>query len=125
MMSVTAVLRKFADITRGVLRPNDIFGRYGGEEFIVVLPSATIEAAYVIADRIRHKFAEECGFLGARRLDATVSAGVASATSTTTLETIIREAALSMCEAKRLGRNRVERTPHDPEAEFEALVRIA
>jgi diguanylate cyclase (GGDEF)-like protein len=119
------VLRKFADITRGVLRPNDIFGRYGGEEFVVVLPSATIEAAYVIADRIRHKFAQECGFLGERRLDATVSAGVASATSTTTLETIIRDADLSMYEAKRLGRNRVERTPRDAEAEFEAVIRIA
>jgi diguanylate cyclase (GGDEF)-like protein len=119
------LLRRFADITRNVLRPNDIFGRYGGEEFIVVLPSATIEAAYVIAERIRHKFAEVGTLLGARRLDATVSGGVASATSTTTLETIIRDADLSMYEAKRLGRNRIERTPRDPEAELEAVVRIA
>ena len=119
------LLRRFTDITRNVLRPNDIFGRYGGEEFIVVLPSATIEAAYVIAERIRHKFAEVGTLLGARRLDATVSAGVASATSTTTLETIIRDADLSMYEAKRLGRNRVERTPRNAEAELEAVIRIA
>ena len=45
------VLRAFADTVRGALRPNDLFGRYGGEEFTVVLPGATIETAYVIAER--------------------------------------------------------------------------
>ena len=119
------VLRRFADIARDMLRPNDLFGRYGGEEFIVALPSATVEAAYVIADRIRHRFAEAGAYLGERQLDATVSAGVASATSTTTLETIIREADLSMYEAKRLGRNRVERAPDDARTEPEMVVRIA
>jgi len=54
------VLRAFADTTRGVLRPGDLFGRYGGEEFAVMLPGATVDVAFVIAERVRHNFAEAC-----------------------------------------------------------------
>ena len=120
------VLRTFTESTASVLRPNDLFGRYGGEEFVVVLPGATVEAAYVIAERIRHRFAEAGAFTDDHPTRATVSAGVAGATSISTLDTVMRAADQSMYRAKRLGRNRVERVPLDrDDEEAETIIRIA
>ena len=48
-----AVIRRFCENTIAALRPNDVFGRLGGEEFAVVLPGSGIEAAHVRAERIR------------------------------------------------------------------------
>lgn len=104
------VIRAFSEVTQTVLRPTDLFGRYGGEEFAVMLPGATIEVAYVIAERVRHNFAQACAFLDERPLNATVSAGVASAVSGgATMDTLMRAADRGLYRAKNLGRNRVER----------------
>ena len=119
------VLRAFADTTRGVLRPHDLFGRYGGEEFCVVLPGATIEAAYVIAERVRHKFAEAGVAVAGRMVSATASAGVATAASSTTLEAIMRAADHGMYRAKSLGRNRVERTDPNRKPSEDGVIRVA
>jgi diguanylate cyclase (GGDEF)-like protein len=119
------VLRTFADTTRSVLRPNDLFGRYGGEEFCVVLPGATIEAAYVIAERVRHKFAHASESVAGRKMNATVSAGVATAASSTTLEAIMREADHGMYRAKSQGRNRVERADPNLKPSDGAVIRVA
>jgi diguanylate cyclase (GGDEF)-like protein len=102
------VLQVFADSARRMLRPNDMLGRHGGEEFALVLPGATIDAGYVIAERIRVGFAEAC-----RELDepiaATLSAGVATATSESTFDALVEAADNALYRAKNLGRNRVER----------------
>ena len=71
-----AVIRKFCEVTAAALRPSDIFGRIGGEEFAVVLPGLSIEAAHVRADRIRVSFAENCRFVGDNQVNTTVSCGV-------------------------------------------------
>ena len=110
---------------RGALRPNDLFGRYGGEEFTVVLPGATIETAYVIAERVRHAFADSHRFLDGQPLGATVSAGVASALPITTLEAVIEAADKAMYTAKAAGRNRVERAGGDHPADSDKIVRLA
>ena len=59
-----AALLKFCEVASGALRPNDVFGRIGGEEFAVVLPGSGIEAAWVRAERIRTSFMERCRKLG-------------------------------------------------------------
>jgi diguanylate cyclase (GGDEF)-like protein len=119
------VLRAVADTVRGALRPNDLFGRYGGEEFTVVLPGATIETAYVIAERVRHTFAGSHRFLDGQPLNATVSAGVASASPLSTLEAVIEAADQAMYMAKAAGRNRVERSGGDHPADSDNIIRVA
>jgi len=103
-------LRIFADNARKAMRPNDLFGRHGGEEFALVLPGATIETGYAIAERIRTAFAEACR-LSDEPIPATVSAGVAAASLNATLETLMSAADDALYRAKNLGRNRVERAP--------------
>ena len=103
------ILRAFVETVHGLLRPTDLFGRYGGEEFTVVLPGATLETAQVIAERVRHAFAEHHRFLDGQPLNATVSAGIAEAGATMSLEDTIDAADRAMYRAKDLGRNRVER----------------
>ncbi len=119
------VLHAFADTVRGVLRPNDLFGRYGGEEFTVVLPGATIETAYVIADRVRRTFADAHRFLDGQPLIATVSAGVASASPGATLEAIVEAADNAMYAAKNAGRNCVKRAGDDRPADGDKVIRVA
>ncbi len=120
------VLRAFVDTVRGLLRPTDLFGRYGGEEFTVILPGAAIETAYVIADRVRHTFAETHRFLNGQPLDATVSAGVAEAGADMTFGDTVDAADRAMYQAKNLGRNRVARAERQRLADGrDSIIRIA
>jgi len=112
------VLRVFADTVRALLRPNDLFGRHGGEEFAVALPGATVETAYVIAERVRHAFGEASRNLDGRSINATVSAGVACAEPGQSFEAAMYAADMAMYRAKERGRNRVERD--DPSSPYEA-----
>ena len=119
------ILRAFADTVRGVLRPTDFLGRYGGEEFTVILPGATLEAAYVIADRVRHTFAERHRFLDGQPLNATVSAGVAEAGAETSFEDTLDAADRAMYRAKDLGRNRIERADRQSPGGGNTVIRVA
>jgi diguanylate cyclase (GGDEF)-like protein len=121
------VIRAFTRATQSILRPADLFGRYGGEEFVIVLPGATIEAAYVIADRIRHAIAATSIMIGNAPVNVTVSGGVANASSDTlTLEAIMKVADACLYRAKELGRNRVERTPRPlGDAGISNVIRVA
>lgn len=119
------VLCGLVDTVRGALRPNDLIGRYGGEEFVVILPGATIETAASIANRARRAFADSHRFLDGKPLNATVSAGVAEASPGTTLEAIIDAADKAMYAAKDAGRNRVRRAGDDHHAGSDRLIRVA
>jgi diguanylate cyclase (GGDEF)-like protein len=104
------VIRNFCEVTRASLRPNDTFGRIGGEEFAVVLSGCGIEAAFVRAERIRIAFAEVSRFARDRQVRATLSAGVAtSATATETVDELLERADAALYKAKSAGRNCVKR----------------
>jgi diguanylate cyclase (GGDEF)-like protein len=102
------VLRRFADVAGRYLRPDDIIGRIGGEEFAVILPCISPGAAYVIADRIRGAFSESCRNLDALSLNVTVSAGVAAAHAWSSFDSMMQAGDEALYRAKTRGRNRVE-----------------
>jgi diguanylate cyclase (GGDEF)-like protein len=103
------VLRAFADCATNVLRPHDLFGRIGGEEFAALLVGPDAEAAVVVAERTRR--AVESIELGEGRatMQLSVSVGVATALrSARPLGEMLREADHALYLAKSEGRNRVE-----------------
>jgi len=119
------VLRHFADTVRNLLRPADLFGRHGGEEFAVVLPGEGIDTAYAIAERVRRVFAETCRQLDEMPLSATVSAGVAATAAADTLEELVAAADQALYRAKAQGRNCVRRADGPPDDGGAKVIRVA
>ena len=105
-----AVLQKFCEVVAAALRPSDVFGRIGGEEFAVVLPGSSIEAASIRAERIRVTFAENCRFIDNRQVAATVSGGVSvSGNAEHSLSALLEYSDEALYRAKAGGRNRIKR----------------
>jgi two-component system, cell cycle response regulator len=103
------VLADTARILREGAREVDMIGRYGGEEFIVILPEATEAAAVRFAERVREAVEHHVFRIGDKEIRMTVSAGVASASAPDLLQPdeLIRRADMALYEAKNVGRNRV------------------
>ena len=101
------VLIKVSEIISQLIRGFDTVGRYGGEEFLVILPNTNSENAYKAAERIRKKI-EETEFDDIEHL--TVSIGFTSYTDES-IESLINKADQNLYEAKRTGRNKVVGNP--------------
>lgn len=98
-------LRLFADALRTSLRPDDLAGRLGGEEFAIVLPGCSLEAAQAVVERIRDQLASM--IKSARGPAFTASFGVASFPADgADFDSVCAAADGALYEAKRLGRNR-------------------
>jgi diguanylate cyclase (GGDEF)-like protein len=99
-----AVLTRVATILRESIRDVDVAGRYGGEEFLLVLTNTTMVGAMEVADRIRAHLSAEVFDGGA----ITVSAGAAQfPDGGHTAEALIMSADLALYQAKKEGRDRV------------------
>jgi diguanylate cyclase (GGDEF)-like protein len=98
------VLQGLAAAFRATLRGYDTCARWGGEEFLVLLPETDLEAALGVADKLRTGVAATREALPA----ITISVGVAVAQEGETLTALIRRADDAMYAAKRQGRNRVQ-----------------
>jgi diguanylate cyclase (GGDEF)-like protein len=122
-----AVIRKFCELAAGALRPTDVFGRLGGEEFAVVLPGSSIEAAFARAERIRASFAASCRFVEKQQVEATVSCGLAvSLKADESLSALLKESDTALYLAKAEGRNRVQRADgHRPAGGRPTVIRVA
>jgi diguanylate cyclase (GGDEF)-like protein len=106
------VLQIFARTTRMNLRQTDLVGRLGGEEFTVVLADASVDNAYLVADRLRKAFAAAAGMIDGQPLHATASIGVAVIVDPSQdLAHLITLADQALYLAKARGRNRVEVAP--------------
>jgi len=104
-----AVLREFAERLRRNIRGVDLACRFGGEEFVVLMPDTDYRQAQGVAERVRMAVAER-GFetQESRPLMVTCSVGVAlNETALDTPETILKRADVALYRAKREGRNRV------------------
>ena len=99
------VIKKMASLCLSTKRHSDIFGRFGGEEFVLLLPESDAGDALAVAERIRTRFADTPHDLGAPAF-ATVSVGVAALDPDAAgLESLIEQADLALYAAKNAGRN--------------------
>ncbi|MFT6418880.1 diguanylate cyclase [Colwellia sp. 6M3] len=102
------VLIDIAEVINGLLRMGDLFGRYGGEEFAVILPNTGLTGANDVAERIRKAIASNAIEYQDKNINATVSIGVAVMDEyDTRYEDIISRADIALYKAKNLGRNQV------------------
>ena len=102
------VLVKTGQRLAGLVRARDTLGRWGGEEFLCLLPHADRNAATEAAERVRKGIEEAPVAQGSRRIRVTVSVGVAAFPDDgSDTQTLLAKADSALYEAKRGGRNRV------------------
>jgi diguanylate cyclase (GGDEF)-like protein len=103
------VLREFAVLLRDSLRDVDLAGRWGGEEFFLILPGTDLAGAAQVAERIRMALAGRIVLsVDGTPIPVTASFGVATTPPATTASELFAAADAAMYEAKRAGKNRVE-----------------
>ncbi|BAL26863.1 diguanylate cyclase [Azoarcus sp. KH32C] len=111
------VLREVANRIQEGLREYDMLGRYGGEEFLVMLPNSDLAAVALVAERLRWAVgSREIILASGEALTVTISMGAACAVDGSLAEQeVIHQADVALYRAKELGRNRVEvyATPAD------------
>ena len=98
-------LRLFSRVLRDSIRPNDIAGRYGGEEFVIVLPDSNTDTGLGVLGRVRENLA--LALTAGRVAPFTVSFGLASSIDADTFDEVVAVADAALLSAKADGRNRV------------------
>jgi two-component system cell cycle response regulator len=104
------VLREFAERLKASIRGIDLACRYGGEEFVVVMPDTDLGVATLVAERIRRRIAGEPFPIekGARSIEVTISVGIAARMGPQdNAPQMLKRADEALYRAKRDGRNRV------------------
>ena len=101
-----AALKKIADVIKTGVRSPDFVGRWGGEEFLIILPETSIDGALSLAEKLRARLeSTTLGRIGRK----TASFGVATFADGDDLAAVIARADAGLYAAKRSGRNRVEK----------------
>jgi predicted signal transduction protein with EAL and GGDEF domain len=105
------VLKEFAKVLKDEAREIDRVGRYGGEEFLLILPGTVLDAAVTFAERLREKVASHTFTYTGGTLTRTMSCGVASAPHplVNDQEALLKASDDALYVAKETGRNRVIR----------------
>ncbi|MBV8838063.1 MAG: diguanylate cyclase [Alphaproteobacteria bacterium] len=102
------VIRTLSRVLTSGVRKIDIVGRYGGEEFGIILLDSPPLAALTVVDNLRKRFCDVAFDAAGRQFGAAFSAGVAGSRDCTTLQQLVARADEALYSAKRAGRNRVE-----------------
>jgi diguanylate cyclase (GGDEF)-like protein len=109
-----SVLREFAVLLQETVRDVDLAGRWGGEEFVLVLPGTDLTGGTQLAERIRVALADRIVLaMDGSRIPVTASFGVAATPPVKTASELFAAADAAMYQAKRAGKNRVHTAP-DP-----------
>jgi diguanylate cyclase (GGDEF)-like protein/PAS domain S-box-containing protein len=104
-----AVLRAFSQTASATLRTHDILARFGGEEFVVMLPETGLEASLRIAERLRAAVEAQVLDFEPEEIRCTISLGVTELNADdASIDTALTRADRALYRAKRTGRNRVE-----------------
>jgi diguanylate cyclase (GGDEF)-like protein len=103
-----AILRQVANVIADNIRGSDLLGRYGGEEFMLILPETQPDEAVVLAEKLRSLVAAHSLLIaGQQRLQVTISVGVAGEIgSQLQVDALVDQADAAMYAAKQLGRDR-------------------
>lgn len=99
------VLKSFAGLLREMIRAEDVAARWGGEEFIIVLPHTSCDDAAALAERVRSAFEHHAD--GTSQIELSASFGVVQLRDGESADALIRRADAALYRAKREGRNRV------------------
>ncbi|BBN60480.1 GGDEF domain-containing protein [Hydrogenovibrio marinus] len=100
-----AVLIEVAKVLQETSRQGDLVARIGGEEFVLILPSLTLDVTKDIAERIRHKIESTPIQFPECDIQVTASFGIASASGRINFDTLLKEADKMLYQAKNNGRN--------------------
>ena len=102
-----AALNQFAELVQAVIRQTDVAARWGGEEFLLLLPDTSLIPALTLAERLRSEVAKHSFHFQGQELPVTMSAGVCSISQTDSIDSMLRQADLQLYSAKSAGRNRI------------------
>jgi diguanylate cyclase (GGDEF)-like protein len=100
-------LQRFSALLSAALRANDVLARWGGEEFMLLLPKTAVEEAAEVLERLRGRCAARANWLDAPHLQVTFSAGLVALQPGEPTERLIARADAALYLAKAAGRNRV------------------
>lgn len=130
------VLKNVVNACKASLRGIDLFGRFGGEEFLAVLPEATLEEATIVANRINKAVESTSTVYKNHKLAVTISIGIASFNQSATeryenvasrhiWDDLMSQADLALYQAKKIGRNNAQVHAPAPNGEDSTATREA
>lgn len=102
------ILKSAVNIVNELIREQDKIARWGGEEFLVLLPDTEIDGALAMADKLRLAIAEQLSDSLAPEVPVTITAGVAQLNHNEIFEILFKRADNAMYKGKRMGRNCIQ-----------------
>jgi diguanylate cyclase (GGDEF)-like protein len=102
------VLKELAKLVKSLMRKSDLCGRFGGEEFIIILPETKLVGAMKFANRLKQAVENYHFEFNNTVIPVTISIGITGVGVNDSLQSILSRVDDALYEAKRKGRNRIE-----------------
>ncbi len=102
------VISSVANLLKQQLRKTDIIGRYGGEEFLLILPDCNQQQAFALVEQLRQSFASLPFSFDYHNFHCTFSAGISQAKATDDTDQLIDQADKALYSSKHAGRNQTQ-----------------